>query len=265
MNTKEDGGSQGPQGQTSSLKCCWMLAGVVAYKLCDRGYECEKCPFDEAMGRRPHFSSWLGAPRPSEGPDTDSLLFHDRHVWARAEAGGRVTTGLDDFGRRLAGRIYCVELPPIGTRLAAGDAAWTIVHHEGKVSLASPVAGVVEEVNDRLARNPTLVSRDPYGAGWAVSLAPLDLARDSGRLRPGTETAAWIAAESEKLSRHLARAGGSHWTLPDGGRMIDDLHEAIPPDVRAQVLELFLSANTSCPPGLSQTKTTGRKEEREGR
>ena len=264
MNTKETDGSQGLGDQTSSLKCCWMLAGVVAYKLCDRGYDCEKCPFDEAMGRRSHFSSWLGAPGPSEGPSPDSLLFHDRHVWARLEAGGRVTTGLDDFGRRLAGRIYCVQLPPLGTRLAAGDAAWTIVHHEGKVSLAAPVAGVVEDVNDRLRRNPTLVNRDPYGAGWAVSLAPLDLANDVKSLRPGMETAPWIAAESERLSRHLARAVGSHWTMPDGGRMIDDLHEAIPPDVRARVLELFLSANTSRPSDLSETETAGERE-REGR
>ncbi len=259
MNNKDGGGSQGSGAETSSLKCCWMLAGVVAYKLCDRGYECEKCPFDEAMGSRSHFSSWLGAPRLADGPSTDSLLFHDRHVWARVEAGGRVTTGLDDFGRRLAGRIYCVQLPAPGTRVAAGDPTWTIVHHEGKISLAAPVAGVVEDVNDRLRRNPTLVNRDPYGAGWAVSLAPLDLAHDVSRLRPGTEAAPWIAAESEKLSRELAHTAGSHCTLPDGGRMIDDLHEAIPSDVRARVLEAFLSANPSRP-----SQTDGERE-REGR
>ena len=79
-----------------------------------------------------------------------------------------------------------------------------------------------------------------------------------------TEPEPWIAAESERLSRHLARAGGSHWTLPDGGRMVDDLHEAIPSDVRAQVLELFLSAN-SRPAGLPETAPAGEKKEREGR
>lgn len=29
--------------------CVWMSAGLVAYKLCDRGFECESCPFDQAM------------------------------------------------------------------------------------------------------------------------------------------------------------------------------------------------------------------------
>ncbi len=265
MNTREGDVFQAGSGEKSSLKCCWMLAGVVAYKLCDRGYECENCPFDEAMGRRPHFSSLLGAPGPSDRAAADSLLFHDRHVWARVEGDGRVTTGLDDFGRRLAGRVYCVQLPTVGTRIAAGDAAWTIVHHEGEVSLAAPIAGVVEKVNEKLRHNPALVNRDPYGDGWAVSLEPLDLANDVKRLRPGAETAAWIAAESERLSRHLARAGGSHWTLPDGGRMIEDLHEAIPSDLRARVLDLFLSANTSRPSGHPEAAPAGEKEEREGR
>lgn len=264
MNAKKSDGSQVPGGQTSSLKCCWMLAGVVAYKLCDRGYECEDCPFDQVMGRRSRFSSFLGIPGPSDGATADSLLFHDRHVWARVEADGRVTTGLDDFGRRLAGHVYCVGLPPIGTRIAAGDAAWTIAHHEGEISLAAPVAGVVQEVNEQLRHHPTLVNQDPYGAGWAVSLAPLDLAGDVKRLRPGAETAAWIASESERLSRHLARESGSHWALPDGGRMIEDLHEAIPTEVRARILDLFLSANTSRPSGLPKTETVGKKE-REGR
>jgi len=31
------------------LKCVWMLADVVAYKLCDREYDCEHCPFDRAL------------------------------------------------------------------------------------------------------------------------------------------------------------------------------------------------------------------------
>lgn len=31
------------------MPCIWMSAGLVAYKLCDRGFECDGCPFDRAM------------------------------------------------------------------------------------------------------------------------------------------------------------------------------------------------------------------------
>ena len=30
-------------------KCIWMEADVVAYKLCDHNYDCERCPFDFVM------------------------------------------------------------------------------------------------------------------------------------------------------------------------------------------------------------------------
>jgi hypothetical protein len=35
------------------LPCVWMSAGLVAYKLCDRGFECDGCPFDQAMRGSP--------------------------------------------------------------------------------------------------------------------------------------------------------------------------------------------------------------------
>jgi hypothetical protein len=35
------------------VKCVWMLAGVVSYKLCDRHYDCESCLFDQAMRSAP--------------------------------------------------------------------------------------------------------------------------------------------------------------------------------------------------------------------
>lgn len=39
--------------QPPAIRCVWMDAGVVNYKLCDRGYDCERCPLDQALHRRP--------------------------------------------------------------------------------------------------------------------------------------------------------------------------------------------------------------------
>jgi hypothetical protein len=30
-------------------RCVWMQAGVVGYKLCDREFDCDRCPFDAAL------------------------------------------------------------------------------------------------------------------------------------------------------------------------------------------------------------------------
>lgn len=50
-----------------SIRCVWMDAGVVNYKLCDRGYDCERCPLDLALHRRP---SERSAPEKSHYSET---------------------------------------------------------------------------------------------------------------------------------------------------------------------------------------------------
>ena len=39
--------------QSAPTYCVWMDAGVVNYKLCDRGFDCDRCPLDQALHRRP--------------------------------------------------------------------------------------------------------------------------------------------------------------------------------------------------------------------
>ena len=53
--------------QPPPVRCVWMDAGVVNYKLCDRGYDCERCPLDQGLHRRP---SERSAPKKSHYSET---------------------------------------------------------------------------------------------------------------------------------------------------------------------------------------------------
>ena len=39
----------GGRAAASPVQCVWMQAGVVGYKLCDREFDCDRCPFDAAL------------------------------------------------------------------------------------------------------------------------------------------------------------------------------------------------------------------------
>lgn len=43
----------------SPERCVWMQAGVVGYKLCDREFDCDLCPFDAAL-RGEALHDWRG-------------------------------------------------------------------------------------------------------------------------------------------------------------------------------------------------------------
>jgi glycine cleavage system H lipoate-binding protein len=68
-----------------------------------------------------------------QGYDVAPMLFyHPAHVWARIEEQGIVRVGLDDFGQKLAGRVYSVQLPPAGTTVGRGAHCWRVTHHAGE-------------------------------------------------------------------------------------------------------------------------------------
>lgn len=37
--------------QTTDQACVWMSAGVLRFWLCDRGFDCDRCPLDAALRR----------------------------------------------------------------------------------------------------------------------------------------------------------------------------------------------------------------------
>ena len=96
---------------------------------------------------------------------------HDHH-WVRRDSSRRVTVGLSDFAQRELGEIAYLELPVVGTRVAAGTAVCAVESLKSAGELYAPVTGTVVECNAALAAagGQTLINRDPLGAGWIFAM-----------------------------------------------------------------------------------------------
>lgn len=217
------------KGKGDPMKCVWMLGGVVDYKLCDRRYECEECPFDAAIREGAHLHRGIERVDSSsgrinvQGYELMPMLFYDpNHLWARIEDSGSVRIGLDDFGQRLMGRLYAIELPEPGTRVGRNAACWRVAHHAGETSLAAPVSGHVVEINTVLLHHPSLINRDPYGEGWTLVIRPDHLERCLRRLYYGSRAEHWYERDAERLYRAMGdmlvpSLPGVGPTMRDGG------------------------------------------------
>ncbi len=240
---------------SSPLKCVWMLAGVVDYKLCDRDYECEQCPFDRALrewaaigereARRPLAEQakedrtkdhgLVGCPlcRELEGCSqepisarervrvkrgfriAEALFYHPAHLWVRVEWRGQVRIGLDDFGQWLLGRIYHVRFPDVGARVIAGHPCGELAYHAGEIALPAPVTGMIHQLNEKLMRYPSLVNHDPYGEGWMMIFQPEHLHEDLQQLLYGEQALAWYAREIARLHQEIHIALCAMGTSPE--------------------------------------------------
>lgn len=134
-----------------------------------------------------------------EFPDELHYLV-EHQVWARLEEGGVARVGITALGIHLAGaEIYMARPKRVGTEVAQGGSIGVVELAKAIVSVKSPVAGTVLEVNERLADTPELVHREPYGAGWLARVTLADFAADAVHLvhgeaavRPAMERHAWL-------------------------------------------------------------------------
>jgi glycine cleavage system H lipoate-binding protein len=238
------------QTSTNLKECWWMQAGVVDYKLCDRDYDCEHCPFDNLFHRRN--SKIVGELRDITRGAPEGLFFHPAHSWARIEEGGCVRVGLDDFAQRMLGRPYLISIAEPGSTVRSGKGCALITHQSGVAVLVAPVSGTVKEVNRGLYQQPALLNRDPYSAGWVLLIEPTNLKSCLKQLLYGPKAADWYDREFERLYAKVIELI-SHKpiaTMNDGGFLTWDFMKALSADQLLELVDSFfpLSATEQAEP-----------------
>jgi glycine cleavage system H protein len=106
----------------------------------------------------------------------DDLRYSDEHEWVRAD-GGRARVGITDYAQDALGDIVYVDLPVVGTEVAAGGKLGEVESTKSVSEIYAPVAGTVTAVNDALPDAPERINQDPYGEGW---ICELELAAGAG-------------------------------------------------------------------------------------
>ncbi|MHB1250970.1 MAG: glycine cleavage system protein GcvH [Acidimicrobiales bacterium] len=97
------------------------------------------------------------------------LRYSSDHEWAKAD-GQVVRIGITDYAQDALGDVVFVDLPKVGTEVAAGGALGEIESTKSVSEIYAPVSGTVTKVNDVLVTAPEVVNSDPYGEGWICEI-----------------------------------------------------------------------------------------------
>jgi glycine cleavage system H protein len=100
----------------------------------------------------------------------DRYYHVDYNVWVQRTAADIVTLGATSFGAALAIEFFAFTPKALGTAIEAGRAVGLLELSKTVVSVRSPVAGSLSEINTTVMAKPSIISADPYGAGWLVRL-----------------------------------------------------------------------------------------------
>jgi glycine cleavage system H lipoate-binding protein len=169
---------------------------------------------------------------------TSTYYLHRGHTWAVLEDNGQVRVGMDDFSQKILGPAEEIEFPQVGRVYYQDHVCLALLRQGHKAKILAPVDGVIEEINGKVQKQPSLVHNDPYGDGWLFMVKPTNLSRNLDSLYSGEINAAWIDQESHRLLGLMDTTVGA--TLPDGGAIIDDVYGHFPQMGWRRLVQEFL-------------------------
>ncbi|MFB3776721.1 MAG: glycine cleavage system protein H [Bryobacteraceae bacterium] len=170
----------------------------------------------------------------------ERFQYHPGHSWALRERKKLTRVGIDEFAAAVMGRLERIELPKPGTWLRQGQKAFAFYRDGEKTEMLSPTEGEVVEVNPEVAKDPSLLRKDPYGLGWLLMVHSPDDETVSRNLVPAGMVRSWMRDAAERLYSMQPQLAGA--VAADGGRPAEDLFAALPgASWRELTAEFFLT------------------------
>lgn len=160
-----------------NLKCIWMCAGIVNYKLCFNDFDCENCKFDQVMrgilDQENHYSTAGTSNIPSDQPlkitHIDKLVnqtihhlisdckihldrfYHNSQLWFKLETADIFQIGIEKLLLKVLEPVERIIAPQTGKFYQKGQLIAWIIRKGKTFPLHTPLKGVVVEINENLA------------------------------------------------------------------------------------------------------------------
>ena len=80
--------------------------------------------------------------------------------------------GITDHAQELLGDLVFVELPEVGSEMAAGEACCVIESVKAASDAYMPISGEVLEVNEALVDAPEMINDSAFDDGWLFKIQP---------------------------------------------------------------------------------------------
>jgi glycine cleavage system H lipoate-binding protein len=169
-----------------------------------------------------------------------NYCFHPAHTWAIREGRDSARMGVDGFTANLLNKVDAVVVTAEQRWVRQGQKLLTLNSGEQTLDMLSPLEGVVTAVNSEVLKDPGLLMRDPYNAGWVCTIKSPDLETNLRNLVQGSMVASWMQNNISRLSQMVSSPNAS--LAQDGGMPLRGVLAALPPEIRRKVIaEFFLT------------------------
>lgn len=121
----------------------------------------------------------------------DDRSYTEEHEWVLVTPGAAlpdtpVRVGITSVAAAALGDLVYVDLPEVGAAITAGETCGEVESTKTVSELYPPVSGTVTAINTAAVDDPSIITADPYDAGWLFEVQ----ATEAGNLLTAAEYAA---------------------------------------------------------------------------
>ena len=132
------------------------------------------------------------------------VFISKNHTWVNMNQAGIAKIGIDDFAKKLIGRVHSIELPNLGMNVKAGQPLFTIKQGNRSITFNSPVSGKVSQINTLLKDNVDALDVTPYERNWVCALDAENLDNEIKDMHIGKSAVSFFQEDIEKFKTIFA-------------------------------------------------------------
>jgi len=125
------------------------------------------------------------------------------HCWMSMDQEGTVKVGMDDFAKKLIGKIDGLELPNLGMAVKKGQPLFSIRKGQRAVPFLSPVSGKVTKVNSPLTQDLERLDITPYDRNWICCIDSENLDNEIKELKIGNAAIILYEADIQRFLQSI--------------------------------------------------------------
>jgi CheY-like chemotaxis protein len=140
------------------------------------------------------------------------------HCWVSLAEDGTARVGIDDFARKLLGKVDSINFPNIGTNVIAGNPLFRVNQGSRRAPFHAPLSGKVTLINEAIGKNCARLEETPYGKNWICVIEGSNLDAELPRLKLGKSAVTFFQEDLDRFRAFVLK------TLGDDISDRDSLH-----------------------------------------
>ena len=155
------------------------------------------------------------------------VFISEGHCWANISEDGTARVGMDDFAKKIIGKIDSIELPNLGMAVKKGQLLFTVKQGFRSRSFRSPVSGKVKELNKFINDELDSLDVSSYDMNWICEIDADELDSEIPNLKIGKAAVSLYEEDIERLQelKKKTKTGKESQLSPNGVIFIGEMEK----------------------------------------